>query len=59
MNGDILNRKPGGNQPGDGGNQPKDPAKQKLPGEEKQAGRKELEDDKKSEKTIANRESMN
>lgn len=29
------------------------------PGEEKKAGRKELENDQKSEKTIANRESMN
>ena len=30
-----------------------------LKGEEKKAGRKELENDQKSEKTIANRESMN
>jgi hypothetical protein len=30
-----------------------------VPGEEKKAGRKEKEDDQKSEKTIANRESMN
>jgi hypothetical protein len=30
-----------------------------TPGEEKKAGRKEKEDDQKSEKTIANRESMN
>ena len=49
MNGDVLNRvksdQAGGN---------------KQPGTEKEgAGRKELDDDKKSEKTIANRESMN
>ena len=54
MNGDVLNRvksdQAGGNkQPG-----------QQQPGKEKEgAGRKELDDDKKSEKTIANRESMN
>ena len=49
MNGDVLNRvkndQAGGN---------------KTPGDTKEgAGRKELDDDKKSEKTIANRESMN
>ena len=33
--------------------------KKKNPGEEKEAGRKELADDQKSEKTIQNRESMN
>ena len=37
----------------------KDAGKQKVPGEEKQAGRKEKPDDEKSEKTIANKESMN
>ena len=34
-------------------------SKKKNPGEEKQAGRKEKADDEKSDKTIANRESMN
>lgn len=58
MNGEILNRGKTGNQPGDGGNKPGDPAKQKVPGEEKQAGRKELDNDKKSEKTIRNLESQ-
>ena len=54
MNGDVLNRvksdQAGGN---------KNPANQ-TPGENKKegAGRKELADDQKSEKTIANRESM-
>ena len=36
----------------------KDTGKQKVPGEEKSAGRKEKPDDEKSEKTIANKESM-
>ena len=60
MNADILNRVKGGNASGadqskTGGNQP---TAAKVPGEEKQAGRKELSDDKKSDKTIQNRESM-
>lgn len=37
----------------------KNAGQQKIPGEEKQAGRKEKPDDEKSEKTIANKESMN
>ena len=55
MNGDVLNRvksdQVGGN---------KNPANSSDPNKTKEgAGRKELDDDKKSEKTIANRESMN
>ena len=55
MNADILNRGKGG-AGGGGGTTPKaqDPEK-----ESEGAGRKELPDDQKSEKTIKNRESMN
>ena len=57
MNPDALNRgKDGENKDskskGNGG-------QKQIPGEEKQAGRKEKPDDEKSEKTIANKESMN
>jgi hypothetical protein len=57
MNPDALNRgKDGENKDskskGNGG-------QKQVPGEEKQAGRKEKPDDEKSEKTIANKESMN
>lgn len=55
MNGDVLNRVKG-DQAGNGkspGQQQTDPTKEK-----EGAGRKELDDDKKSEKTIANRESQ-
>ena len=52
MNADILNRVKGGN---GGSNPTTDPAKTEGEG----AGRKELPDDQKSEKTIKNRESMN
>ena len=57
MNENILNRVKGGSgsNPGDTGNGASAP---KVPGEQKQAGRKELADDQKSEKTIKNRESM-
>ena len=55
MNADALNKNGGNNK--DGGNaSSKSPKAQ--PGEEKKAGRKEKENDQKSEKTIANRESM-
>ena len=47
MNENILNRTSG-----NGSNT------SKVPGEEKKAGRKELENDQKSEKTIQNKESM-
>ena len=47
MNENILNRTSG-----NGSNA------SKIPGEEKKAGRKELENDQKSEKTIQNKESM-
>ena len=50
MNENILNRT-AGKGTGD--------AKTATPGEEKKAGRKELENDQKSEKTIQNKESMN
>ena len=56
MNADVL----GGGKEGDsknGGNKSGE-QKAKAPGEEKKAGRKEKPDDEKSEKTIANRESM-
>ena len=56
MNADVL----GGGKEGDskdGGNK-SGGQKAKVPGEEKEAGRKEKPDDEKSEKTIANRESM-
>ena len=54
MNADALNRKDlGAGQNSGGGN-----GQTKIPGEEKQAGRKEKPDDQKSEKTIANKESM-
>ena len=54
MNADALNRKDlGAGQNSGGGN-----GQAKIPGEEKQAGRKEKPDDQKSEKTIANKESM-
>lgn len=53
MSSNTMSNKGGGN--GGGGDD-----KNKVPaGEEKKAGRKEKEDDQKSEKTIANRESMN
>ena len=52
MNADILNRVKGGN---GGSNPTTNPAKTDGEG----AGRKELPDDQKSEKTIKNRESMN
>ena len=50
MNGDFLTNKSGQKNAGGGGNAPK--------GQGEGAGRKELDDDKKSEKTIKNRESM-
>ena len=54
MNADILNRVKGGNSPSNGQTgAAADPTKQK-----EGAGRKELADDKKSDKTIANREAM-
>ena len=55
MNADALNKNGGNNK--DGGNA-SSKAPKAQPGEEKQAGRKEKADDQKSEKTIANRESM-
>jgi hypothetical protein len=58
MNPDVLNGgKDGENK--DDKSKGKDAGKQKMPGEEKEAGRKEKPDDEKSEKTIANKESMN
>ena len=55
MNADILNRVRNDQGKGDAGS-----GSSSTPGEEKQGpGRKELEDDQKSEKTIRNRESMN
>lgn len=54
MNADILNRVKGGNAAGNTQTKtPADPTKEK-----EGAGRKELADDKKSDKTIANREAM-
>lgn len=53
MSSNTMSGKANGNGEGDDNNS-KTPA-----GEEKKAGRKEKEDDQKSEKTIANRESMN
>ena len=41
-----------------GGKEGDNPEQAKAPGEEKKAGRKELDADKKSDKTIANQESM-
>ena len=55
MNADALNKNGGNNK--EGGNA-SSKAPKAQPGEEKQAGRKEKADDQKSEKTIANRESM-
>ena len=55
MNAEALSRKDLGGQNG-GGSGNANP--QKIPGEEKKAGRTEKPDDQKSEKTIANRESM-
>ena len=59
MNPEAIGR--GGGENGDKNKDAKgkDAGKQKMPGEEKQAGRKEKPDDEKSEKTIANKESMN
>ena len=54
MNADAL--KGGGEKKDDKSKNPS--GKQKAPGEESQAGRKEKADDEKSEKTIANREAM-
>ena len=54
MNAEALNRKDTKNP--EGGSQTGN--KQALPGEEKTAGRNEKPDDQKSEKTIANKESM-
>jgi hypothetical protein len=54
MNADALNNGEGGN-----GKTNQKPSSSKLPGEKGEAGRKEKADDEKSEKTIANRESMN
>ena len=53
MNGDVLNRVKGDQVGGS-----KNPANTDPTKEKEGAGRKELDDDKKSEKTIANRESM-
>ena len=53
MNAEALN---GGGKKDDKSKNPS--GKQKAPGEESQAGRKEKADDEKSEKTIANREAM-
>ena len=53
MNADVLNRVKGGGNSGSGQPQSQDPAKQSGEG----AGRKELPDDQKSEKTIKNLES--
>ena len=53
MNAEALN---GGEKKDDKSKNPS--GKQKAPGEESQAGRKEKADDEKSEKTIANREAM-
>ena len=50
MNENILNKTTGGKVAGD--------AKKTMPGEGKKAGRKELDNDQKSEKTIQNKESM-
>ena len=58
MNPDVLNGGKGGENKDDK-SKGKDAGKQKVPGEEKEAGRKEKPDDEKSEKTIANKESMN
>ena len=55
MNAEMLNKNGGNNK--EGGNA-SSKAPKAQPGEEKQAGRKEKADDQKSEKTIANRESM-
>jgi hypothetical protein len=55
MNADALNKNGGNNK--DGGNA-SSKAPKAQPGEEKKAGRKEKDNDQKSEKTIANRESM-
>ena len=54
MNAEALNRKDLGGKEGSSSN----PQQQKMPGEEKKAGRQEKPDDQKSEKTIANKESM-
>ena len=54
MNADALNNGGGGN-----GKTNQKLSSSKLPGEKGEAGRKEKADDEKSEKTIANRESMN
>ena len=54
MNADALNNGEGGN-----GKTNQKSSSSKLPGEKGEAGRKEKADDEKSEKTIANRESMN
>ena len=55
MNADALNKNGSNNKDGGNGNS-KAP---KVQTEEKQVGRKEKDNDQKSEKTIANRESMN
>ena len=54
MNAEALNRKYLSGKEGSSSN----PQQQKMPGEEKKAGRQEKPDDQKSEKTIANKESM-
>lgn len=60
MNADILNRVKGGNETTNNGNDASKTGTSSATGKEKQgAGRKELADDKKSDKTIANREAMN
>ena len=51
MNADALSNRGSGGSSGNG-------SSKAVPGEEKKAGRKEKEDDQKSEKTIQNRESM-
>ena len=51
MNAEALSNRSGGGNSGSG-------TSKAVPGEEKKAGRKEKEDDQKSEKTIQNRESM-
>ena len=55
MNADALNKNGGNNKEGGNANSK---APKAQPGEEKKAGRKEKDNDQKSEKTIANRESM-
>lgn len=54
MNADVLDKKVGTHE-----NVTKTTQEMEAAGEETQRGRKELDDDKKSEKTIQNRESMN